>query len=95
MMVLKRTFTSIKYGQIICLIDHCDMCEAMCHIYSFSFSFTRLEKITTNFANILFDTVTYLFTFDIVPMKPESFMQISEAFPMLKYLTIKNRMVQL
>jgi hypothetical protein len=91
---IEKTFTNIKYGQTVCIIYHCGMCEAICHVYSFPFSFTRLEKITTHFPNILFDTVTYLLAFDITSMKPEFFMQISQTFPMLKYLIIENRNVQ-
>ncbi|CAF3436417.1 unnamed protein product [Rotaria socialis] len=91
---IQKTFTNIKYGPTACFIDHFHKFEAICHVYSLPFTFTRLEKITTHFPNIVLDTVTHLLVFDITLMKHEFFMRISRAFPMLKRLTIVNTMIQ-
>ncbi|CAF1659152.1 unnamed protein product, partial [Rotaria sordida] len=92
---IERTFTNIRYGQTACIIDsfsgdH----EAICHVYSLPFTFTRLETITTHFPFIVFDTVTILSAYDMIPMQHEFFMRISQAFPMLKYFSMKNERSQ-
>jgi hypothetical protein len=70
------------------------MFEAICHIYSIPFTFTRLMKISNHFPNIVFNTVTHLLLSGIAPMTHAFFMRISQTFPILKCLVIQNGMVQ-
>ncbi|CAF4066198.1 unnamed protein product [Rotaria sordida] len=55
---IQQTFTNINYGQTACVIDYFNDIglNAICHVYSLPFTFTRLEKITNGFPTILFDT---------------------------------------
>ncbi|CAF2666240.1 unnamed protein product [Rotaria sp. Silwood2] len=92
---IQQTFTNIKYGQTSCIIDNFNGgFKAICHIYSLPFIFTRLEKITTHFPTIVFDTVTHLSAYDVISMKHEFFMRISRAFPMLKHFSLENERSQ-
>ncbi|CAF1064472.1 unnamed protein product [Rotaria sordida] len=92
---IERTFTNIRYGQTACIIDSFNGDhKAICHVYSLPFTFTRLETITTHFPFIVFDTVTILSAYDMIPMQHEFFMRISQAFPMLKYFSMKNERSQ-
>ncbi len=88
---IQQTFRNITYGQTACIIDyyHGDL-KGICHVYSLPFKFTRLEKITSHFPCIVFDSVTHLSAYDVSPMKHEFFMRISRAFPMLKYFSLAN-----
>jgi hypothetical protein len=92
---IQQTFTNIKYGQTACIIDDLSTVRAICYVYSLPFTFTRLEKITTHFPTIVFDTVTHLSVYDMVSMKHEFFMRISRAFPVLKCFSILNNTMQI
>ncbi|CAF0742392.1 unnamed protein product [Adineta steineri] len=88
---IERKFTNIRYGQMASIIDSFRGGNAaICHIYSLPFTFSRLEMITTHFPMIVFDTVTYLSVYDIIPMEHEFFIRISQIFPILKYFSIEN-----
>jgi len=91
---IQKTFTNINYGRTACIIDNFNAWKSICHVYSLPFTFTRLEKITNNFPNILFDTVTHLYVYDMISMKHEFFMRISRAFPVLKCFTVQNETFQ-
>jgi len=88
---IEKTFTNIRYGQTACNIDYFNGGHmGICHVYSLPFTFTRLEKITTHFPTIVFDTVTRLSAYDMISMEHEFFMRISRTFPLLKYFSIRN-----
>ncbi|CAF4038335.1 unnamed protein product [Rotaria magnacalcarata] len=91
---IQRTFTHSIYGQTACIIDHYCSFEAIYHVYSLPFQFTRLENIRNQFPNIMLHSVTHLSAYDMVPMKHEFFMRISRAFPTLKCFTLVNETVQ-
>jgi hypothetical protein len=91
---IQQTLTHIKYKQAACIIDYHSTFKAICQIYSLPFTFTRLKKITNNFPNIVFDTVTHLHAYDVIPMEHEFFMRISQAFPLLKYFSLQNDEMQ-
>ncbi|CAF1389221.1 unnamed protein product [Rotaria sordida] len=92
---IQQTFTNIiKYGQTACIMDYYGASGTICHVYSLPFTFTHLYKITTHFPFIVFDTVTHLSVYDIVPFKHEFFMRINQAFPLLKCFTVKNARMQ-
>jgi hypothetical protein len=87
---IEQTLTNIKYGQTACTIDDSNTVQAICHIYSVPFTFIRLEKISNQFPTILFGTVTYLYTFDKVPVQHEFFMRSSQDCPLLKHFSMVN-----
>ncbi|CAF4580153.1 unnamed protein product, partial [Rotaria sp. Silwood2] len=91
---IQQTFTNIKYGQTGCIIDYFGAIGTICHVYSLPFTFTHLEMITTHFPFILFDSVTHLSVYDLIPFEHEFFMQISQAFPLLKCFSIENWQMQ-
>ncbi len=68
---IQQTFTNTKYGETACSIEYFNDFDATCHVYSLPITFTRLAKITTQFSNIVFDTVTRLHAYDFVPMTRE------------------------
>ncbi|CAF3449915.1 unnamed protein product [Rotaria sp. Silwood2] len=88
---IQQTFRNIiKYGQTSCIMDYYGAGGTICHVYSLPFTFTHLHKITNHFPFIVFNTLTHLSVYDIVPFEHEFFMRINHAFPLLKYLTIEN-----
>ncbi|CAF1456133.1 unnamed protein product [Rotaria sp. Silwood1] len=87
---IQQTFKNIKYEQTACIIDYVGAVATICHVYSLPFTFTHLEKITTHFPFILFNSVTHLSVYDFIPFEHEFFMQISQAFPLLKCFSIEN-----
>ncbi|CAF2949062.1 unnamed protein product [Rotaria sp. Silwood2] len=91
---IQKPFINTKYGQMTCITECFYMFDNMCHIYSLPFAFTHLQRIGNKFPNIVFDNVTHLVAYDVSSMKHEFFMRISQAFPVLKCLSIQNRMCQ-
>ena len=62
----------------------------ICRVFSLPFKFDRLEDITNNIPNIIFDSVTHLKLWDKDPFKHEFFVRLARAFPFLKSLSIWN-----
>ncbi|CAF1336083.1 unnamed protein product [Rotaria magnacalcarata] len=91
---IQQTFSNIKYGRTACILNYIGPTESICHVYSLPLAFTRLENISTHFPFIVFDTVTHLSAFDFVSFEHEFFMRISQAFPLLKHFTVRNRHMQ-
>jgi hypothetical protein len=54
------------------------------------FKFNRLEDITNNFPNIVFNTVTRLMVCDKVEFKHEFFIRLVQSFPFVKHLSVSN-----
>jgi hypothetical protein len=91
---IQQTFTHRLYGETASIIDYYCVSRAICHVYSLSLQFTRLENITNQFPNVVLYNVTHLSAYDTVPMKHEFFMRTSRAFPMLKCFTLVNQTSQ-
>jgi hypothetical protein len=89
---IQKPFTNTKYGQMACITECIYMFDNMCHIYSLPFTFTHLRKIDNKFPNIVFDNVTHLVACDTSSIKHEFFIRINQVFPILKCLSIQNRM---
>jgi len=77
-----------------CIMNYYNGVQAICNIYSLSFTFTRLGQISNNFPNIVFGTVTHLHVYYMIPMKHGFFMWISRAFPLLKCFSLNNQISQ-
>jgi hypothetical protein len=91
---VQRTFTNIGYQQVACIVNYFRTFKAICHIFSLPFTFDRLEKIANKFLPIIFNNVTYLKVYDVIPFKHEFFHRIVQAFPSLKSFCIMNYMPQ-
>jgi hypothetical protein len=91
---VQRTFTNIGYQQVACIVHYFRTFKAICHTFSLPFIFTRFEKIANRFPTIIFNTVTYLKAYDVIPFQHEFFHRISQAFPSLKDFCIMNYMPQ-
>jgi hypothetical protein len=87
---IQRTFTSTQYQQVVCMVDYFDPCLFICHVFSLPFQFDRLENITNNFPNLVFNYVTRLMVHDKVGFKHEFFIRVARSSPLLRYLTIDN-----
>ncbi|CAF4060668.1 unnamed protein product [Rotaria magnacalcarata] len=84
------TFTNVQYQQVACMVDYFDDWETICRVFSLPVKFHRLEEIGNNIPNIVFTSVTHLKLWDQDPFKYEFFIRLTQAFPFLKDLSIKN-----
>jgi hypothetical protein len=87
---IQQTFTNRKNQQVACNVNYFGKYKVFCQVFSLPFTFDRLEKITNNFSTIIFNYVIYLVLSDTVPFKHEFFVRVARAFPLLKYLSVKN-----
>ncbi|CAF0914405.1 unnamed protein product [Rotaria sordida] len=87
---IQRTFTNIEHRQVACMVDYFKPDTMICRIFSLPFKFHRLEHITNNIPNIIFNSVTYLKLWDTDPFKYKFFVRLARAFPFLKNLSIRN-----
>ncbi|CAF1472565.1 unnamed protein product, partial [Rotaria sordida] len=87
---IQRTFTNIKCGQIVCMIDYFAIDKTICRVFSLPLKFHCLKKITNNIPNLVFNSVTHLELWDENPFKYEFFIRLARAFPFIKSLSIWN-----
>jgi len=87
---IERTFTNIKHRQVVCMVDYLDPDSMIYRVFSLPTKFNRLEGITNNIPNIVFNSVTYLKLTDKNAFKHEFFVRLARAFPFLKNLSISN-----
>ncbi|CAF2868151.1 unnamed protein product [Rotaria sp. Silwood2] len=85
-----RTFTNVKLGQVASIVDYFELDYMICHIFSLPVKFHRLEPVTNNIPNIVFNSVTHLKLHDKKPFKHEFFIRLARAFPFLQSLSIYN-----
>lgn len=87
---LQRTFTNVGIRQVVCLANYGRGRGFKCHAFSLPFKFHRLANITNNLPNIVFDCVTYLELSDTKAFKYAFFVRVTQCFPSLKYLSVRN-----
>jgi hypothetical protein len=87
---IEQTFTNIKHGQMGCMVDYFDPTIMICRVFSLPFKFDRLERISNNISNSVFNSVTHLTLWDTNPFKHEFFIRLQRAFPFLKSLSMCN-----
>ncbi|CAF1426971.1 unnamed protein product, partial [Rotaria sp. Silwood1] len=85
---IEQTFTTIEHRQMACLIDYYSCRKLICRVFSLPFKFDRLENITNNIPNIVFNSVNHLKLRDKYPFKHEFFIRLARGFPFLKSLSI-------
>jgi hypothetical protein len=90
---IEKTFKYFSYNQIITCIDHFQK-FSRCHIYSYPYQWKIYSDITNNFPDGLFTNVTQVSLSDEHPFEYEFFVRISNSFPFMKQLTIRNHRAQ-
>ncbi|CAF4036492.1 unnamed protein product [Adineta steineri] len=91
---IQQTLSNIKYGPMMGSIRYFSTNSYLCHIFTLPFVFDRLQCLTNNFPNAIFDGVYYLSIHDVLPFEHEFFIRLSHAFPSLKHLTVINTTAQ-
>ncbi|CAF4622888.1 unnamed protein product [Rotaria sp. Silwood2] len=89
-----QTFPNIIYQQVDCMFDY-RYNDIKYHLFSLPFMFDYLPFIDNVFPSIIFDHVIRLLVDDETPFEHEFFMRIACSFPLLKILSIYNRLPQL
>ena len=87
---LQRTFTNVGIPHVACVADYWRSGAFQYHAFSLPFKFHRLEHVTNNFLNIVFNYVTYLGLSDGNAFKHEFFIRVTQCFPSLRYLSVIN-----
>ena len=87
---LQRTFTNVGIRPVVCLAAYGRTKGFRGHVFSLPFKFHRLEQITNNLPNIVFNSVTYLELADNDAFKHEFFVRVTHSFPSLRYLSVRN-----
>jgi uncharacterized protein (DUF433 family) len=85
---IKRAFRNLEHRQVACMVDYYVSFKMIYRVFSLPFKFDRLEDITNNLPNIVFNSVTHLKLWDIDPFKHEFFIRLARAFPFLRSLSI-------
>ncbi|CAF1116686.1 unnamed protein product [Adineta steineri] len=91
---IQQTLSNIRYGPMMGSIRYFSTNSYLCHIFTLPFAFDRLQCLTNNFPNAIFDRVCYLSIQDELPFEHEFFIRLSHAFPSLKHLIVMNRTAQ-
>ncbi|CAF4111412.1 unnamed protein product, partial [Adineta steineri] len=91
---IQQTLSNIRYGPMIGNIRYFLTNSVLCHVFTLPFAFDRLQYLTNNLPNVLFDRVCYLSILDILSFEHEFFTRLSQAFPLLKHLTVINLTAQ-
>jgi len=86
-----NTSTDFQNNQIIFHIDHCKKSNAIrCDIYSYPYAWKFYYNITNNFPGGLFKCVREISLHDERPFEREFFLKISQSFPCIEKLILKN-----
>jgi hypothetical protein len=91
---VQQSFTYKGYQQASCILSNFNGTLRLCHVFSLPFQFEHLTRIANKFPSIVFNYVTCLEVYDLVPFKHEFFIRIARAFPVLKNLSIMNLIPQ-
>ena len=89
---IERTFTNLQNRRIGSMVDMIHDCNMRCRVFSLPFKFDRLEHVTNNIPNMVFDSVIHLKVEDSKPFYYEFFIRRAKSFPFLKKLSIYNVM---
>jgi hypothetical protein len=87
---IEQTYINVKCRQIRSMVDYFYPMKMICRVFSVPFKFDRLEYISDNIPNMVFNTVTHLTLQDKDPFKHEFFLRLAQAFPFLKNLSLHN-----
>ncbi|CAF3646356.1 unnamed protein product [Rotaria socialis] len=89
---IQRTFSNFTGNQIISCVDYFPkMKRGQCHAYSYPYTLNYYHNITNNFPGGLFKRVGEISLYDEHPFEYEFFIEIAQAFPCLRKLSLSNR----
>ncbi|CAF2186042.1 unnamed protein product, partial [Rotaria magnacalcarata] len=89
---IQRTFSNFTGNQIISCVNYFPkMKRGQCHIYSYPYTLNYYHNITNNFPGGLFKRVREISLYDEHPFEYEFFIEIAQAFPSLRKLSLSNR----
>ncbi|CAF4910857.1 unnamed protein product, partial [Rotaria sp. Silwood2] len=94
---IQHTLTNLGNNQIISCVNYFSKSKiGYCHIYSYPLSnrITYYHNITNNFPDGLFKYVRKISLFDEYSFEYEFFIRISQSFPFIEYLSLKNQTPQ-
>ncbi len=92
---IQETFANFRDIQVISRVDYYEnKTYGQCHIYSYPYTMKYYENITNNFPGGLFKSVREISLIDQRPFEKEFFLRISQSFPFLKILVLKNKQAQ-
>ncbi|CAF5045275.1 unnamed protein product [Rotaria sp. Silwood1] len=88
---IQHTFNNFKNNKIISCIDYYPKNQyGQCHIYSYPYRLKYYKHITNNFPGGLLKYVQDIYLFDRYPFEHEFFLQISQSFPFVKKINLRN-----
>jgi hypothetical protein len=88
---IRHTFNHFKNDEIICCIDYFQNKQyGRCHIYTYPYKLKYYKCITNNFPGGLFKCVRRILLFDEYPFEHEFFLRISQSFPFLENINLRN-----
>ena len=88
---IRHTFNNFKNNQIICSIDYFQRKQCgQSHIYTYPYKLKYYNSITNNFSGGLFKCVRRILLFDEYPFEHEFFLRISQSFPFVESINLRN-----
>jgi hypothetical protein len=92
---IENTFTNFNGIQVISYIDYFrNGAYGECHMYSYPYTMKSFSRITNHFPGGLFQSVRQITLFDNYSFATEFFIRISQSFPLLEFLSLKNEHAQ-
>lgn len=92
---LQKTFNNFINDEVLSCVDYFPKATlGQCHVYSYPFQLEYFDSITNSFSFGKFNYVRRIVLFDERPFEHEFFMKISQSFPVLEQLAVKNRRAQ-
>jgi hypothetical protein len=93
---IQNIFIDFKDQQIIYCADYFSKEKrAQCHIYSYPYKLKHYHDITNNFPGGIHECVRSVSLFDERPFEHEFFLRISQSFPLMEELIVKNQKRQI
>ncbi|CAF3949473.1 unnamed protein product [Rotaria sordida] len=88
---IQNTFHDFKNSHIISCLDYFqEQQSSQCLIYSYPYRSKFYKYITNNFSGGLFKCVREISLFDVHPFEHEFFLRISQSFPFMQKLALRN-----
>jgi hypothetical protein len=87
---IQQTFANIGYHQMAFTVNYYSKFKGICHVFSLPFVFDRLEKFSNKFPRGIYNHVTDLEIFAVIPFSDIFLFRIAQAFPSLEKLSIET-----
>ena len=88
---VQQSFNNVKYGWVTSMVSHVASDEVICHIFSLPFKFPFLQCVGKDITNGVFNSVTHLKLCEHNEYRYEFFFRLSDAFPFLQKLSLRNK----